>query len=74
MATLKEVRLRQFLTQADLAQSSGIAETTICKLETGKHIPRISTMRRLARALGVLPGDIEWPTLPQEIRQGIPLR
>jgi transcriptional regulator with XRE-family HTH domain len=52
---LKEVRERQLLTQAELAQRSGVAETTINRLENARHEARFSTVRKLAAALGVEP-------------------
>jgi DNA-binding XRE family transcriptional regulator len=41
------------LTQAALAQRSGVRTSTICNIETSKIDPRISTMKALADALGV---------------------
>jgi transcriptional regulator with XRE-family HTH domain len=38
---------------ADLAQRSGVAETTINRIERGHHEPRFSTVRKLATALDV---------------------
>ena len=55
---LKEHRERAFLTQADLAEKSGVAETTINRIEKGRHGARISTARKLAAALGVTPQDL----------------
>jgi transcriptional regulator with XRE-family HTH domain len=55
---LKELRERAFLTQADLAEKSGVAEATINRLELGKREARISTIRRLAQALGVQPKEL----------------
>ena len=55
---LREVRERLFVTQADLAQRTGIAEATISRLENGAQRPRISTVRKLAEALNVAPEDL----------------
>jgi transcriptional regulator with XRE-family HTH domain len=55
---LKELRERAFLTQADLAEKSGVAEATINRLELAKREARISTIRRLAQALGVQPKEL----------------
>ena len=52
---LRETRLRQALTLRDLAARSGVAYDTIHGIETAKHQPRPSTVRKLAEALGVLP-------------------
>ncbi len=55
---LRECRERAFLTQADLAKKSGVAETTINRIENGRHGARISTARKLASALGVTPQEL----------------
>ena len=58
---LREIRERLFMTQAELAERSGVAESNISRIESGIQIPRISTIRRLALALGVSPGDlVDW--------------
>ena len=58
LTRLRECRERAFLTQAELAEKTGIAETTISRLESGKQAARISTARKLAEALSVAPGDL----------------
>lgn len=50
---LRAVRERALMTQDELAERSGIAQTTISALELGKQQPRIKTVRALAEALGV---------------------
>jgi len=55
---LKEVRERLLVTQAELAERTGIAEATISRLENGIQTPRISTARKLAEALSVLPEEL----------------
>lgn len=61
MPKLKEVRERRLLTQAELAQRSGVAETTINRLENARHEARFSTVRKLAEALGVEPEALMEP-------------
>jgi transcriptional regulator with XRE-family HTH domain len=58
---LKEWRERALLTQADLAERSGVAEVTINRIENGRHEPRFSTIRKLATALGVEPAALMAP-------------
>ena len=60
MARLRELREKQFLTQLELADKSKISEITLNRLENGKQKPRFVTIRKLAKALGVEPGDIEF--------------
>ncbi len=58
---LRAVRERMFVTQAELAQRTGIAEATLSRLENGVQRPRISTVRKIADALGVAPEDlVDW--------------
>ena len=52
------MRERAFLTQAELAEKSGVSEGTINRIEAGKHEPRISTIRKLAKALNVSPDEL----------------
>ncbi len=40
-------------TQTELAEAAGISITTVTHLETGKVAPRLGTVRKLARALGL---------------------
>jgi DNA-binding XRE family transcriptional regulator len=58
LTRLKELRERASLTRAALALRSGVAEPTIVALETGAKA-RWVTVRKLALALGVEPGDLE---------------
>jgi transcriptional regulator with XRE-family HTH domain len=51
---LRRVRLAAVLTQAELAAGAGVNETTVVAAEQGKKV-RISTVRKLAAALGVEP-------------------
>ena len=55
---LREVRESKLLTQVELAERAGLSEATIVRIEAAQHEPRISTIRRLAEALGVEPGEL----------------
>ena len=57
MEALKHIRRRHGLSQVDLSKRSGVAQNTISDIETGRRDPRPSTLRRLAKALGVEVGD-----------------
>jgi transcriptional regulator with XRE-family HTH domain len=50
---LRRCRESALLTQADLAERSGVSEVTINRLENNRHEARISTVRKLAEALRV---------------------
>lgn len=61
MTRLREVRERVLVTQAELSQRSGVAEATISRLESGRQEARISTVRKIAKALGVPASDLMAP-------------
>jgi DNA-binding XRE family transcriptional regulator len=51
MNNLKKIRESKLLTQADLADKTGLTAAGICEIETGKRKPHFITMRRIARVL-----------------------
>jgi transcriptional regulator with XRE-family HTH domain len=55
------LRLGSFLTQAELAHMSGVHALTITRLESGRTAPSTRTVRALAAALGITPGDLASP-------------
>ena len=55
---LKRLREERALSRRDLAYSSDVHEITIYRAEHGMTTPRPSTIRKLAKALGVLPAEI----------------
>ncbi len=56
---LREARRRAALTQGELAEKAGVGITTIVRIETGEITePRVSTLRKLAGALGIEPRDL----------------
>ncbi|HET9163904.1 MAG TPA: helix-turn-helix transcriptional regulator [Solirubrobacterales bacterium] len=55
---LREARERLGLTQEEVAQRSGVHVTEVSRMESGKRDPKISTLRRLAKAVEVKPGQL----------------
>jgi len=56
---LKYERRRAALTQGELAEKAGVGINTIVRIETGEIAePRVSTLRKLAEALGVETRDL----------------
>ena len=51
--TIKQLREKKNLTQAELAQRIGVSSKTISKWETAKGLPDISLLQPLAQALGI---------------------
>ncbi len=55
---LKDVRIRRAMSQDDLADKAGIGKNTVNRLERNRTENRPSTLRKLARALDVDPGEL----------------
>jgi transcriptional regulator with XRE-family HTH domain len=55
---IRELRVERGLTQAQLARRAGVREATISELETGKSRRLLEVLAKIARALGVAPGDL----------------
>jgi len=55
---LKELRERQKLSQAQLAERAGVSQGLIWQLEHGLRQPGLATLVRIAEALGVAPGEL----------------
>ena len=54
---LRRLREQQALTQAELAERAGLSRVSVQKLERGGNA-RVSTARKLARALRVKPVEL----------------
>ena len=52
-ATIKQLREKRNLTQAELAEKIGVSSKTISKWETAKGLPDISLLQPLAQALNI---------------------
>jgi transcriptional regulator with XRE-family HTH domain len=50
---LREERFKAGLTQAELAEKAGTTQTTVARIERDAVQPEVTTVRRLAAALGV---------------------
>jgi transcriptional regulator with XRE-family HTH domain len=55
---LVNLRAKQGLSQRDLAKRSNVTNVTIARIETGVYDPRLSTLRKLAKALKVKVADL----------------
>ena len=54
---LKEIRTSRLLTQAELAEKTGLAVQTVSRIENGMNA-EFRTTRKLAAALGVEPEEL----------------
>jgi transcriptional regulator with XRE-family HTH domain len=55
---LRELRVRRALTQEELAEKADVGTNTVARLERNESEPHMSTLRKLARALGVEPAEL----------------
>ena len=55
---LNQLRTREALTQRDLSERTGLTIATISRIEQNQVEPRLSTVRKLANALGVHPSQL----------------
>jgi transcriptional regulator with XRE-family HTH domain len=55
---LNQLRTQEALTQRDLSERTGLTIAAISRIEQNQVEPRLSTVRRLAEALGVHPSQL----------------
>lgn len=55
---LKNLRVEQALTQEELAKKAGVGKNTVNRIERNETEPHMSTLRKLAGALGVEPARL----------------
>jgi transcriptional regulator with XRE-family HTH domain len=55
---LRQLRMERAISQEDLGRMTGIAQATISNLEQGNRPARLSTVRKLAEALGIEPREL----------------
>ena len=58
MIALREARIRKLLTVRGLAKLAGISPVTLQDIEAGRRTPQPGTMRKLATALELDPGEV----------------
>jgi len=58
LTRLKEVRLKQDMSQQALAEKTGLSLSTISNYETGKFKPTLNNAKIVAKALHVKPEDL----------------
>ncbi len=50
---LKKLRIKKDISQIELARILGVDRSFVSNVENGKNNPTLSTLRKIARALGV---------------------
>lgn len=57
-AQLRKVRAQKGFSQDDLSRATDVHSTAIGRVERGAREPRLTTILKLARGLGVRPGEL----------------
>jgi transcriptional regulator with XRE-family HTH domain len=57
-SNLRAARKKLGLTQEQVAERSGVHPTEVSRIEAGKRDPQVSTLRKLAAAVEVSPGEL----------------
>ena len=70
MLQLKRARKLAGLTVEQLAYKAGISQHHVSRLEHGHHVPLITTLQKLATALGVQVQDLTAGDLQDQHEQG----
>jgi transcriptional regulator with XRE-family HTH domain len=55
---LKRQRVRKALTQEELARKAGLTTASVARIERNETEPRMSTLRKLAKALDIDPAEL----------------
>ena len=55
---LKAKRVEKFMSQSELADASGLSEAHVGRIERDEVEPHLSTIRKLAKALGIEPSEL----------------
>jgi transcriptional regulator with XRE-family HTH domain len=55
---LKRQRIRKALTQEELARQAGLTTASVARIERNETEPRMSTLRKLAKALDLDPAEL----------------
>jgi DNA-binding XRE family transcriptional regulator len=56
--SVKQQRVRKFMTQEQLAKTAGISPRQLVRIEKNDVEPRFSTILKLGKALGVNPSEL----------------
>ena len=71
MNTVRELRRKAGLTQAELARAAGTSQPTIAAYETARKSPTLQTLSRIARAVGLEAMVFFVPIMTREDRRSL---
>jgi transcriptional regulator with XRE-family HTH domain len=56
--SVRRLRIERFMSQAELSTVAGISPAHLGRIERNEHDPHLSTIRKIAEALGVDPSEL----------------
>jgi len=56
--SVRKLRIERFMSQADLSRVAGVSPAHLGRLERNEREPHLSTIRKIAEALGVDPTEL----------------
>lgn len=63
---IKEIRCRESLSQAELAEFMGIGGSTLCEYENGNKTPSLNNFIKIAQCLNCTPNELLQDYLPSD--------
>jgi transcriptional regulator with XRE-family HTH domain len=55
---LRAARVEREMTQEEVSERSGVQAGEISRIENGKRDPQVSTVLKIAKGLGIKPGEL----------------
>ena len=56
--SVRKLRIERFMSQAELSKAAGVSPAHLGRIERNEHDPHLSTIRKIAEALGVDPSEL----------------
>ena len=56
--SVRKLRTERFMSQAELSKVAGVSPAHLGRIERNEHEPHLSTIRKIAKALGVDPSEL----------------
>jgi transcriptional regulator with XRE-family HTH domain len=56
--SVRRLRIKRFMSQAELSKAAGVSPAHLGRIERNEHDPHLSTIRKIAEALGVNPSEL----------------
>ena len=56
--SVRKLRIERFMSQAELSKAAGVSPAHLGRIERNEHDPHLSTIRKIAKVLGVDPSEL----------------